>query len=136
MSDHAFLQRILLACSRGSSRLFRNNVGLGWVGKSTRIEHAGTIAVNCGDVVIRNARPLHAGLQKGSGDLIGWKIVTVTPGMVGARIAQFVSIEAKNAGDAMRSEQKTWRDQVNSSGGISIEARSVDDAQRALNDHP
>lgn len=133
MSENARLNRILLACSRGSARLFRNVVGLGWVGKSWRCPKDGTtVTLQEGDVVVRKARPLHAGLLKGSGDLIGYVSVVITPSMVGQTVAVFASLEDKGEGDRSREDQVNWRNQVRLAGGIAAEVRSVEDAQRAL----
>lgn len=134
MSDRQFLTEILLACSRGATRLFRNNVGQGWVGKSTRYERTSTITVQPGDVVIRQARPLHAGLHVGSGDLVGWRSVTITPEMVGTRLAVFCSLEAKQVRDRLSEDQQTWMAAVNFAGGIAVEVRSVDEAKLAVQD--
>lgn len=132
MSDHAFLTRILLACSRGPVRLFRNNNGVGWIGKVERPARAVQVTVFPGDVVIRKARPLHAGLAAGSGDLIGWRKVKITADMVGDEVALFVSIEAKEGTGRLSAEQRNWRDQVHGAGGIAAEVRSVEDAEKAL----
>lgn len=132
MSDAPFLNRLLLACSRGPVRLFRNNVGQGWVGRSTRISRAGPVVLEPGDVVVRKARPLHAGLVGGSGDLIGWRTVEVTPEMVGQRVAVFVSIEAKEGTGRLSPEQRTWLEQVQGAGGLAAEVRSVEDAELLL----
>ena len=133
MSDRPFLNRILLACSRGPARLFRNNNGQGWVGKSWRCPKDGTtVTLSAGDVVVRNARPLHAGLCEGSGDLIGWRTVEITPEMAGTRIAQFVSLEAKEGSGRLSPEQRNWRDQVLAAGGLALEVRSAEDAEQAL----
>lgn len=132
MSDAPFLRRLLLACSRGSSRLFRNSVGQGWVGKSTRIAKAGPVHLNVGDVVIRQARPLHAGLIGGSGDLIGWRSFVIQPEDVGRRVAVFASLEAKEGAGRLSPEQRNFRDQVLAAGGIAGEVRSVEDAERLL----
>jgi hypothetical protein len=132
VSDAPFLKRILLACSRGSARLFRNNNGVGWVGKSVRIDKPGPVHLNAGDVVIRAARPLHAGLIGGSGDLIGWRSFVIQPEDVGRRVAVFCSIEAKEGTGRMSPEQRNFRDQVLAAGGIAGEVRSVEDAERLL----
>lgn len=131
-SDTGFLNTLLLRLSRGPVRLFRNSVGLGWVGKSWRAPSRQTVTVEPGDVVIRKARPLHAGLFTGSGDLIGWRTVEVTPDMVGQKLAVFVSLEAKEGTGEMRRHQRQWRDQVIEAGGVAAEVRSVEDAERAL----
>lgn len=131
-TDTDFLNRILLACGRGATRLFRNSVGLGWVGKSTRFTAARTIVVSKGDVLVRAARPLHAGLFKGSGDLIGWRVVKISPEMVGQEVAIFVSLEAKEGSGRSTPEQKQWAENVRAAGGLAAEVRSVDDAVEAL----
>jgi hypothetical protein len=132
VSDRPFLTRILLACSRGPVRLFRNNVGQGWVGKSERVTRPAQVMVYPGDVVIRKARPLHAGLFEGSGDLIGWETREIRAEHVGQRWAVFVSLEAKEGTGRLSPAQRTWREQVAAAGGVAAEVRSVDDAQAAL----
>jgi hypothetical protein len=67
------------------------------------------------------------GLFPGSGDLIGWRTVTVTSDMVGKPIAQFLSIEVKTPTGKVRPDQSNWLEQVNISGGLAIIARSVND---------
>lgn len=134
MSDSGFLNRISLVVARGATRIFRNSVGLGWVGQSRRITATETITVHTGDVLIRRARPLHAGLIKGSGDLIGWHTVEITPEMVGRRIAVFVSLEGKQGSDRSSPEQVHWRNQVAQAGGIAAEVRQPDDARYAIAD--
>lgn len=132
MSDRPFLNRLLLALARGPVRLFRNNVGRGWVGKTERVARAQMVMVYPGDVVVRQARPLHAGLIGGSGDLVGWRTVEVTPEMVGREVAVFVSLEAKEGTGRLSPEQRRWLEQVQAAGGIAAEVRSVEDAERAL----
>lgn len=122
-SEHS-IQTDILKLSTGQIRLFRNNNGIGWAGQP--VEHRGDVAI------VHHSRPLHAGLIKGSGDLIGWKTVTITPDMIGQRIAQFVSIEVKAAHGKPTPDQETWRDNVRAAGGIGCVARSKDEASHAL----
>jgi hypothetical protein len=128
-SEHEVQQRILLACARGPVRLFRNNVGTGWAGPATRITAGNLRAVAAqlqpGDVVIRNGRPLHAGLCVGSSDLIGWR--TTESGL-----AQFVAVEVKSERGRVSSEQTRFIDAVNQAGGCAGIARSVDDAKALM----
>lgn len=131
-TDTPFLNRILTACARGPVRLFRNSVGQGWVGKSTRFDRPGTVQVQAGDVLIRNARVIHAGLATGSGDLIGFVSVEITPAHVGRRMAVFASVEAKEGSGRLRNDQRAWADMVRSMGGIAGEVRTVDDARALL----
>lgn len=109
MSEQGIQQRIRLACSRGPVRLHRNNTGV------LRDQHG---------------RPVQFGLAKGSSDLIGWTTRTITPEMVGQRIAVFTSIEVKTATGRLRPEQRQWLDAVQAAGGIAGVARSVEDATR------
>lgn len=132
MSDHAFLTRLLLAVSRGPVRMFRNNVGQGWVGKSWRCPSRQSVMLESGDVVIRKARPLHAGLVEGSGDLIGWASREIKPEHVGQTWAVFASLEAKEGAGRLSAEQKNWRAQVLQAGGIAAEVRSIEDAVAAV----
>jgi len=76
--------------------------------------------------------PVRYGLQPGSSDLIGWRTITITPEMVGQRVAVFASIEVKSTTGRIRQEQQQWLDAVQAAGGIAGVARSVEDAQRLL----
>jgi hypothetical protein len=127
MSEHEIQQRILLACGSGSTRLWRNNVGTGWAGQAAKIT-AGNIravaaALRPGDVVVRQGRPLHAGLCVGSSDLIGYRQVN--------GVAQFVALEVKSATGRPTKEQAQFIDHIEAAGGVSGIVRSID-AARAL----
>lgn len=102
------------------STLFRNNTGQAWVGEVLRRD--------ANTVTLTNYRPLHAGLTKGSSDLIGWSIVEVTPEMVGKKLAVFTAIEVKSASGRVKPEQLNFIKQVRDSGGISGIARKDDEA--------
>jgi hypothetical protein len=80
----------------------------------------------------RTGRLVTFGLAKGSADLIGWRTITVTPAMVGQRIAVFLSIEVKVPKGRVRPEQQAWQAAVQQAGGIAIIARSVSDAELVL----
>lgn len=101
---------------RPDVRLFRNNVALSWVGS--------LVSNHNGRVVLDNARPLHAGLFVGSGDLIGWRVRD--------GIAQFLSIECKSHRGTPSPEQYNWRAVVQSSGGVGLIVKSVDEALRGI----
>lgn len=104
-------QRIRLALgTRHDLRLFRNQVG------------------QLPDP--RTGRPVQFGLARGSADLIGWRTVTVTPEMVGQRIAVFTSIEVKTSTGRITPAQRSWLAAVRDAGGIAGIARSVHDALR------
>ena len=63
MSERAIQNEVLLALADLGITGWRNNVGTGWAGKASKRDD--------GSVLVRDARPLHAGLCKGSSDLIG-----------------------------------------------------------------
>ena len=90
--------------------LWRNNVG-------ALLDERG-VPVRYG--LANDSKQLNAKLK--SGDLIGWRSITVTPEMVGARLAQFVSRECKRPGwrysgtDREQAQQK-WAELVNAAGG-------------------
>lgn len=136
MTEQQIQQRIRLALSRGSVRLFRNNVGTGWAGRTQQITRANAFTIGQtlkpGDVVVRNARPFHAGLAVGSADLIGWKSIEITPDMVGQRVAVFASVEVKSPTGRRRPEQVTWQEQAQAAGALSGIARSEADARGIL----
>jgi ribosomal protein L27 len=124
MGEHEIQQRILLACGSGDTRLWRNNVGTGWAGQATKIQRRGMVAVKPGDVIVRQGRPLHAGLCVGSSDLIGYRQVD--------GVAQFVALEVKSATGRPMAQQTQFLDHIASAGGCAGIVRSVEDAQSLL----
>lgn len=137
--EHPIQQRILLACGSGDQRLWRNNVGTGWTGKATRVTLGNVRAVATGlrpgDVVIRAARPLHAGLCVGSSDLIGYRSEIITSQHVGQRVAVFAAVEVKSATGRASTEQRAFIEQIRTAGGRAGIARSEVDA-RAIMEAP
>lgn len=111
MTEQQIQQDIRLACGKGNCRLFRNNTG---------------------SLKDPSGRPVQFGLCKGSADLIGWKQLTITPDMVGQKVAVFASIEVKTPTGRVRPEQQQWLKAVQAAGGVAGIARSVEDAQRIL----
>ena len=128
MSEHSTQQAILLACGNGTTRLWRNNVGTGWAGAATKVTSGNLRAVSAalrpGDVVIRQGRPLHAGLCVGSSDLIGYRQVD--------GVAQFVALEVKSPTGRPTAQQTQFLDHITSAGGCAGIVRSVEDAQSLL----
>ncbi|MBP8298034.1 MAG: hypothetical protein KAX84_18130 [Burkholderiales bacterium] len=112
MNETAILQRIRLDLGlEPTVRLFRNNVG-----------------------VLRDAqgRPVRFGLHPGSGDLIGWRSVRITPDMVGRLLAVLASVEVKTATGKPRSDQVHWAKQVLDAGGFAGIARNTAQARHIL----
>ena len=127
MSEKQILNDILIESSERGWRLFRNNTAEGWAGKLFRSPMPTSIRLNPGDVVVRSAFPIKAGLCKGSSDLIGWKPVLITPDMVGKTVAIFTAIEVKYGTTITTEEQKNFIDQVNKNGGIGKIVYGVDE---------
>lgn len=110
MSESALIKQLQIEASKLGARLFRNQVG-------------------CYRV---DGRWISSGLCVGSSDLIGWQTITITPEMVGKRIAVFMAIEGKTKTGRLTDEQKSFISAVNFSGGISFVARTVDEFIRGL----
>lgn len=126
MSEINAMRRILLALGgRPNTRLFRNNVGMGWAGR--------VIKRTQNNITLTDYRPLHAGLVKGSSDLIGWNTVEITPDMVGRRIAVFTAIEVKAGPRSRRTpEQVAFIEAVNTFGGIAGVVTNEDEATQII----
>lgn len=124
MLESDILKLVMVRASKLGDRLFRNSVAEAWIGESRHLP--------AGDVVIRNARRLHAGLCVGSSDLIGWRSVEITPEMVGRRVAIFVAAEGKSATGRVTEEQRRFMDAVIAAGGIAGVVRSADDYEQMV----
>lgn len=132
MGESKIQSNVRLAASKLGVKLFRNNIGKGWIGKSIVIKGNQMVSVVKGDVIIKNARRFHAGLYKGSSDLVGWKTVTITKDMVGHKVALFVSAEVKTAKGRVSRDQDHWLKTVNRAGGIAGVVRSAEDIENLL----
>jgi hypothetical protein len=66
----------------------------------------------------------------GGSDLIGYRTVTITPDMVGQKIAVFTALEIKTATGRATPEQRRFIDHIRGAGGISAIVRTTADAQR------
>lgn len=101
-------------------RIFRHNVGMAWTGDARRLPN--------GDVLIKNPRPLHAGLVKGGSDLVGWTSRRIEPRHVGETWAVFTGIEVKDGSGRTNTGQRKFLAAVEAAGGIAGVARSEEDA--------
>lgn len=117
---------IQLEFSKLGHRLFRCNTGMGWAGNAQHFSKITTIQVYPGDVVIRKARPLHAGLTEGGSDLIGW-----------TKDGRFLAVEDKilgNKTDPYRLEkQTTFITSINRAGGVAFFTCSLNEALSKIN---
>lgn len=125
MNESNLTKTIMLAVGKlKNTKIFRNNTGMAWIGQ--RIPCKG------GDILLKEPRPLHAGLCVGSSDLIGWTKVKITPEMVGTSIAVFTAIEVKTKSGKITSEQLNFLREVRDSGGISGIARDTETAKEMI----
>ena len=136
MSEQRIQQEIRLALGNGTARLWRNNVGTGWAGQATKITagnlRAVQFSIRPGDVLVRQGRPLHAGLCKGSSDLIGLRSITIGPEHLGQTLAVFAAVEVKAPTGRTTPDQRAFIDAVAAMGGLAGVARSVEDAAQIL----
>lgn len=118
MAEAELMRKLQLRFSLLGARVFRNNNGMGWTGKAETVRESGNVMVHPGDVVIRKARPLHAGLMPGSSDLIGYQSVIISPSMVGSRFALFTSPEIKRPTKSKEQQnQQDWINAIKEAGG-------------------
>lgn len=126
MKETNIVRTIMLALGKiPSLKLFRNNVGTGWVGKTGNVKGGG--------IIIRDPRRLDAGLIEGSSDLIGWKEEIILPSMVGKKVAIFTAIEVKRDRGTLSPSQLNFINQVQRAGGIAGLVRSEEQAKDFIN---
>lgn len=116
----AHMNRIMFAASQAGATMWRNSVGLGWVGRVVR-----RIADR---LVLDKPRPIHAGLCKDSSDLIGFTPVVVTPEMVGHTIAVFTALECKLRTGRASAGQLNFIQVVQDAGGIAAVVKTPEQA--------
>lgn len=111
-SSEALIQsQVRLEAARKGVKLWRNNVGVYLDARNVPVRYG----------LANDSKRLNEVCK--SGDLIGWRPVTLTAEMVGSRIAQFVSRECKHAGwkhnprDAHELAQLKWIEAVTADGG-------------------
>lgn len=128
MKETNIMRLIMVSLSKRGFRMFRNNTGKAYVGNSyIRIAKSGMHYIEQGDMIIKSPRLFHAGLIKGSSDLIGWKTTEITPDMVGQKIAIFTAVEVKTPTGRASDEQINFINQVKLNGGIAGIMRNEND---------
>lgn len=75
---------------------------------------------------------VHAGLGKGTSDLIGLAARVIRPEDVGKTVGVFLAIEVKTEGSAIRPEQNQFIERIRQLGGIAGIARSPEEAEAML----
>jgi hypothetical protein len=115
MSEGATIQRIRLELGRVPGlKLFRNN---------------------CGALPDQTGRIVRYGVASpGGSDLIGFRTVTITPEMVGQRLAVFAACEVKAPGGKhpVTPEQAHFIEVVQAAGGLAGVARNAGQARHIL----
>lgn len=95
-------------------RSWRNNVGLFY---SKRISHPSCrcgLSINLDNYLV----PVRAGLCAGSADLIGFESITITPAMIGKKVAVFRADEIKYKNNPLSPAQKLWHKMCQDHGAI------------------
>ena len=124
-SEHEIQNEIRIAVGKEqSATLFRANVGEAWTG---------TLASsNLNRVVIEDARRFRSGLPIGFPDLFGFRTVTVTPEMVGKKLAVFAFLEGKKPGGRTSKAQEKMHAFLHEAGAVGGVARSAEEAVTLL----
>lgn len=131
-SEHAIQNEIRNALA-GRCKLFRANVGKAWASNDVvKVTRKMPVVMGPRDVLLKNARPFDTGLPPGFTDLFGYVIETITPDMVGQKIARFIGPEVKDDTGKPSPLQSTFISVVNSDGGRAGVVRSVEDAERLV----
>lgn len=125
MAEVDLMRRLQKRASSEGARLFRQNTGMAWVGKPERVSVAHRVMCYPGDVVLRNARPFHAGVT-GMSDLGGWSPLMISPDMVGETVAIYTQAEVKEKARPT-DEQINFINAVNRAGGRAGIVRNEDD---------
>lgn len=136
MTEAELLKRLMLAITGIGSRVFRNQVGHAWHGTGEAIvaRWGTTVQLQPGDVVLRQARRVQAGLCVGSSDLVGWTPHTITAEDLGRTVAIFTAVEAKAERGRLSPEQANFIRAVKACGGIAVEARTTEHAIADINE--
>lgn len=131
--EQSIQQRIRIAHSRGPVRLWRNNVGCAWTGKTIRItpKNYAIIArqLSPGDIVIKMPRIINFGLCSGSADLVGVKRLR-------SGLGRFVALEIKRPGVRVDKHQAQWLAFMRNMGAIAEVVHSEEEADALLRAPP
>ena len=135
MREAEIQAKIKDALCTGPMRVFRNNVGAALLISHKHGFTKQSIISKCIELATKlgaHASRIRFGLHEGSGDLIGYRRVTVTPEMVGREVAVFLSVEVKTSTGRPSEEQVRWLEHIQSVGGIAIIARSPEQATEGV----
>lgn len=134
-SETNIVRSILMRGSEIGGRLFRQQTGVGWIGKSYQIKNPTpnqlAAGLQRGDVIIRDARVFHAGFE-GLSDTGGIYPQLITPDYVGKTVGIHCEVEVKTLTGKARDMQINYINTIKSLGGRAGIARSADDAEKIM----
>ena len=122
---------LILRASQCGSIIFKNEVGAAWQGE---IDKRNSVIPQ--KIVLKNCRRVTYGLCTGSSDLIGWTPVTITPDMVGKKLAVFTAVEVKlnkNGKYKATEDQLRFISAVKNNGGYAGVADCKQDLEEIIN---
>ena len=120
--ERDIMREIQVALSVLDTRLFSMQSGEAWAGRIVeRTPYSITLAPY-----------YHVELSvPGMSDLVGWHAVTITPEMVGRRVAMYFACEVKSRRGKASGQQLRFIEAVRNAGGLAGIARTIPEA-RAL----
>lgn len=127
MRDKKLLTDIQSHYSKNGDRIFLQSKGLGWYGKFLKPPMNTSAIITPHDVLIRDARPIRAGMCVGVTDLVGWTTITVEPEHIGKKLAVFTAIECKEDNLPADPDRKKFIESVKIAGGFAKVIKSVSD---------
>lgn len=114
MNENETSNEIRAVLNSGKTRAFRNNIA--------RINHQG--------------RWINFGIPgQGGSDLIGFHSLTITPEMVGKRVAVFLAVECKSSKGKATPEQMAFIEFIKTAGGIAGVANSSESALKIITEY-
>ena len=87
---------------------------------------------NVGSMEWAPGRWLRYGLCVGSADFIGLTSITITPDLVGKKVAVFTALEAKAENGVLSTDQERFLMAVKDAGGIASVVHDAEEAQLAV----
>ncbi len=112
-----------IAASKAGGRLFRMPQGLMWVGK--------IVAKTDTHITLADYHPVKSAIN-GMSDSTGWVSVTITPEMVGQKVAVYLAVEDKSGSGRPSTDQKNFIRAVVAAGGRAGVARNDEDVVRIV----
>lgn len=118
--EKRFMDALFLTCAQ----YYKTGLKRIWLKKNSN----GTARTFDGQSVIKY------GLGAGVSDGIGYRVLIITPEMIGKPFAQFLAIEGKlKSGGVVSYAQQQFIDQVNKDGGLAFVAYDTDGVQQTIN---